>query len=322
MDKILDFIFTSIPKDANPITIFLFVLFALSICFLFRANMIYDLFVEKFSKRELSTLRDLLADENISEKAKRLLRYKIDLIAYKRVTKIKKNKYWQKKIINCYELAEGRLRYSDFKRAFKLNFLNIDKNSNLEIRKPNIVEWILIICATVAAILVLVAFLLLLYLLIFVAMSIQNTITILLLTMFSLFLLLIYLFPVSSIFAANRIKKEIKEIKSKQYNLKNKHLRPYGLCEGKFTVPDDFGKEKELGASLSNLSTQQLSLVHQFINTLKEIPETNEDIDRLVEHHRQQNKLLPIGLAKEKFTVPDDFDDPLPDEILDLFEPK
>jgi hypothetical protein len=152
MEKLLDFIFTSIPKDANPITIFLFVLFALSIYFLFRANIIYDLFVEKFSKRELSTLRDLLADNNISENAKKKLREKIDLIAYKRVTGIKKNKSWQKKIINCYELAEGKLEYSDFKRAF--NFLKIDKNGNLEIRKPNRVEWILIIGATVVAILV------------------------------------------------------------------------------------------------------------------------------------------------------------------------
>jgi hypothetical protein len=71
-------------------------------------------------------------------------------------------------------------------------------------------------------------------------MSIQSKIAILLLTMFSFFFSLIYLFPLSSIVAANKIKKEIKEIKSKQDNSKNKHLRPYGLCEGEFTLPDDF----------------------------------------------------------------------------------
>jgi antitoxin (DNA-binding transcriptional repressor) of toxin-antitoxin stability system len=32
--------------------------------------------------------------------------------------------------------------------------------------------------------------------------------------------------------------------------------------------------------------------------------------------------LRPIGLAKGEFVVPDDFDDPLPDEILDRFEGK
>jgi hypothetical protein len=38
---------------------------------------------------------------------------------------------------------------------------------------------------------------------------------------------------------------------------------------------------------------------------------TNEDIDRIVESYRQQNKPLPIGLAKGEFTVPDDFNDRL-----------
>ena len=31
-------------------------------------------------------------------------------------------------------------------------------------------------------------------------------------------------------------------------------------------------------------------------------------------------RLRPMGLAKGLFTVPDDFDKPLPDDILDLFE--
>lgn len=30
--------------------------------------------------------------------------------------------------------------------------------------------------------------------------------------------------------------------------------------------------------------------------------------------------LRPVGLAAGKFVVPDDFDDPLPDEIVDAFE--
>ena len=31
---------------------------------------------------------------------------------------------------------------------------------------------------------------------------------------------------------------------------------------------------------------------------------------------------LIIGLLKGQFTIPDDFDDPLPDDILDMFEGK
>ena len=84
---------------------------------------------------------------------------------------------------------------------------------------------------------------------------------------------------------------------------------------------------EELNRKLNNLSTEQLNSVRQFIESLEvkqksihsEPPITNEDIDRIVESYRQQNKQRPIGLAEGEFTVPDDFNEPLPDEILDLF---
>lgn len=84
---------------------------------------------------------------------------------------------------------------------------------------------------------------------------------------------------------------------------------------------------EELDRKLNNLSPEQLDSVRQFVDSIEneqpeadpEYPLTNEDIDRVVESYRQQNKQRPIGLAKGKFTVPDDFNDPLPDEILDLF---
>ncbi len=85
-------------------------------------------------------------------------------------------------------------------------------------------------------------------------------------------------------------------------------------------------KEK-ISQKLNNLSPEQLQSVDQFIESLESPPKsihpqhpiTNEDIDEIVESYRQQNKKRPIGLAKGEFTVPDDFNDPLPDEILDLF---
>jgi hypothetical protein len=84
---------------------------------------------------------------------------------------------------------------------------------------------------------------------------------------------------------------------------------------------------EELDRKLNNLSPEKLNSVRQFVDSLDdrhtvddpEYPLTNEDIDRVVESYRQQNKQRPIGLAKGEFTVPDDFNDPLPDEILDLF---
>ena len=84
---------------------------------------------------------------------------------------------------------------------------------------------------------------------------------------------------------------------------------------------------EELDRKLDNLSPKQLKSVSQFIEFLEhkqqsmriEEPITNEDIDRLVVSYRRENKPLPIGLAKGEFTVPDDFNAPLPDEILALF---
>ena len=88
--------------------------------------------------------------------------------------------------------------------------------------------------------------------------------------------------------------------------------------------------KEELQQKLDRLSAEQLNAVGQFVEFLEykqqpaksETPMTNEDIDRLVASYRRENKQRPIGLAKGEFVVPDDFNDPLPDEILDLFEPK
>jgi hypothetical protein len=81
---------------------------------------------------------------------------------------------------------------------------------------------------------------------------------------------------------------------------------------------------------LDKLSTEQLNSVCQFVEFLEdrqnsiniESPMTNDEIDKIAEIYRQQNKLRPIGLGKGEFIVPDDFNEPLPDEILDLFDPK
>ena len=55
-------------------------------------------------------------------------------------------------------------------------------------------------------------------------------------------------------------------------------------------------------------------------NTSAEEVLTNEEIDNILQIYRQENKLRPWGLAKGEFVVPDDFNEPLPDEILDLFQ--
>lgn len=40
----------------------------------------------------------------------------------------------------------------------------------------------------------------------------------------------------------------------------------------------------------------------------------------ILEGESPHTELRPFGLCKGEFTVPDDFDAPLPDEILDAFE--
>ena len=88
--------------------------------------------------------------------------------------------------------------------------------------------------------------------------------------------------------------------------------------------------KEELQQKLDRLSAEQLNSVGQFVKFLEykqqpaesETLMTNEDIDRVVASYRRENKQRPIGLAKGEFIIPDDFNDPLPDEILDLFEPK
>lgn len=56
----------------------------------------------------------------------------------------------------------------------------------------------------------------------------------------------------------------------------------------------------------SNLSTEEIL--------------SNDEIDKIIQIYHQENKLRPLGLCKGEFVVPDDFNEPLPDEILELFE--
>jgi hypothetical protein len=47
--------------------------------------------------------------------------------------------------------------------------------------------------------------------------------------------------------------------------------------------------------------------------------EENAQIDAIMQQYHQAGKLRPVGLCAGEFVVPDDFNEPLPDEIIDLF---
>ncbi|MCT7975358.1 hypothetical protein [Laspinema olomoucense] len=48
----------------------------------------------------------------------------------------------------------------------------------------------------------------------------------------------------------------------------------------------------------------------------------NATIEAVMQQYRQQGKLRPCGLCAREFIVPDDFNKPLPDEVIDLFYPQ
>ena len=65
-------------------------------------------------------------------------------------------------------------------------------------------------------------------------------------------------------------------------------------------------REQQLIEKWRNLPSDKQQQVLKFVESL--------------DKHKLEIKQRPFGLCKGEFTVPDDFNEPLPDEILDLFE--
>ena len=105
-----------------------------------------------------------------------------------------------------------------------------------------------------------------------------------------------------------------------------------------------------LTEKLAFLSEEQLNLVSQFVAQLQlqnplinnheheekalqkwqylkennqeldeENPLTDQEIEVICQVFSQQNKKRPAGLCQGEFTISDDFNEPLPEEIVDLF---
>jgi hypothetical protein len=105
-----------------------------------------------------------------------------------------------------------------------------------------------------------------------------------------------------------------------------------------------------LTEKLAFLSEEQLNLVSHFVDELKsqkteisaheykekafqkwryliennqeldeEQPLTDQEIQVICQIFSQENKKRPAGLCEGEFTIDDDFNDPLPEEILALF---
>lgn len=48
-------------------------------------------------------------------------------------------------------------------------------------------------------------------------------------------------------------------------------------------------------------------------------PLLDSEIKKICQILSQENKTRPVGLAKDEFTIAEDFNEALPNEILDLF---
>ena len=134
-------------------------------------------------------------------------------------------------------------------------FLKIDRDGNLYIRKPNKVERVFQIFLNLASIIVFASLSLLLAIYVYAPISIRIQLALFLLIISLTAMLLFFLLQASSIPIAKKIREEVEtnpfiiKHNTRTKNLRKKKivdieeykkLRPYGLCEGEFTVPDDF----------------------------------------------------------------------------------
>lgn len=293
MTELISTVINKIPKDATPVVTVLFILIASFLYALSKANVIYD-FLDKFNKRKFTRLRDLLDDENISENVKRSLQDKINLIAYQKITGIKTNNiYLQEQIIQYYKLSKGRLKYSDFKRAFTL--LKIDSNDILTIRIPNIYERIFHIYWIFASILTFVFFSFLLVVLIYFSMYIRQKIGIFMMIVGSGAMLVTFAYQASLIPTAKRIRDELKNnpfiiqrnkkiLELRQTDLKHKQLKSNEIP---FTVKDEEVIEKTSTTTFHPLAhfsmEERQNLIKKVLGAWQNEPEINAifaEIDR------------------------------------------
>ena len=79
--------------------------------------------------------------------------------------------------------------------------------------------------------------------------------------------------------------------------------------------------QERLINKLEHLSSEQLNSVWQFVQSLEseKVLTDNEVIDAILKTYQQNNKKRPLGLCEGEFIVPDNFNEPLPDEIIESF---
>ncbi|MBL1208242.1 hypothetical protein [Geminocystis sp. GBBB08] len=81
-------------------------------------------------------------------------------------------------------------------------------------------------------------------------------------------------------------------------------------------------KTKVIVTFLTNIQDSEKVVIHSSSNQISSSNQvlSNEEIDKILECYRQENKPRLLGLSKGLFKVPDNFNKPLRHEILNLFK--
>ena len=98
------------------------------------------------------------------------------------------------------------------------------------------------------------------------------------------------------------------------------------LSEEKFNLVADFIDGLDFYDDSFNNEEYQSQLIKKWQYLLEnntefdsEHPLSNDEIDIICQVLSKENQTRTTEIAKEEFTIGDNFDEPLPDEILDLF---
>jgi hypothetical protein len=97
------------------------------------------------------------------------------------------------------------------------------------------------------------------------------------------------------------------------------------LSDEQLKLVSDFLEQFDLQLNSIETEENQLQLIKKWEylvnNNLEEDksdPLSNNEIKMICQILIRDNKTRHLGLAKGEFTIPDDFNEPLPDEIIDL----
>ena len=73
----------------------------------------------------------------------------------------------------------------------------------------------------------------------------------------------------------------------------------------------------------NSIDTQLIKKWEYLVNNNQEFDEStplsNPEIESICQVLKEEDKTRPLGIARGEFSIPDDFKEPLPDDIVDLF---